>query len=66
MKYTAVFINGVAPTGYTTKFFISSHDKQTAWEDIGTQTPTGWRLLFVIPGEQEIYTGSHISLTQVA
>ncbi len=66
MKYTAIFIDTLADGGYSTKFFVSSHDKNAAWKDINTLTPTGMRLLFIIPGEQHVYGQADISLTSVA
>ena len=66
MKYTAIFIDGVAARGYSTKFFASSHDKNVAWEDINAQIPIGMRLLFIIPGEQHVYGQADISFTNVA
>jgi hypothetical protein len=66
MKYTAIFIDGVADSGYSTKFFVSSHDKNVAWKDINAQIPIGTRLLFVIPGEQHVYGQADISFTNVA
>ena len=66
MKYTAIFINTLSNGDYSTKFFISSHDKSMAWKDIDTQAPTGMRLLFIIPGEQHVYGQAGNPLTNVA
>jgi hypothetical protein len=60
MKYTAVFIDGLAPGGYATRFFIASHDKNVAWGEIESQVPVGLRLLFILPGEQLVYSQSDI------
>ena len=60
MKYTAVFIDGIAAGGYSTRSFITSHDKNIAWGEIESQTPTGLRLLFIIPGEQLVYSQADI------
>ena len=60
MKYTAIYIDGMATAGYSTRFFIVSHDRNRAWKEIESQTPTGMRLLFVIPGEQHVYSQADI------
>ena len=66
MKYTAVFMD--ATGNYLTKFFVASHDKDKAWEEILSKTslePTH-RLLLIMPGEQLVYSQADISFTQVA
>ena len=60
MKYTAIFIDGLAEGGYSTRFFISSHDKNVAWRDIEQQAPVGLRLLFIVPGQQLVYSQADI------
>ena len=66
MKYTAIFIDPDSEVGYYTEYFISSHDQKVAWSDIEAHTPSGARLLFIIPGEQHVYSKADISLTEVA
>ena len=65
MRYTAVFLNWTVG-GYTTKHFITHHDKNEAWKDISTQAPDGTRLLLIIPGEQTVYSEADISFATVA
>ena len=60
MKYTAVFIDAMAAGGYSTRSFIASHDKNVAWGEIESQAPTGLRLLFIMPGEQLVYSQADI------
>jgi hypothetical protein len=66
MKYTAIFTNPDARAGYSTDYFVASHDKRTAWQEIVAQTPVGRRLLFIVPGEQIVYNPADTSLTEVA
>jgi hypothetical protein len=62
MKYTAVFID-FAKRGYTTEYFVTHHDKDRAWIDIMNQTDSTKKLMFLIPGEQTVYSEHDISLT---
>ena len=62
MKYTAVFIDFVNK-GYTTEYFVTHHDKDRAWIDIMNQAGADKKLMFLIPGEQTVYSEHDISLT---
>ena len=64
MKYTAVFMDIAG--NYLTKSFVTSHDKNKAWEDILSKMPPNHRLLLIMPGEQLVYSQVDISFTQVA
>ena len=64
MKYTAVFMDITG--NYLTRFFVASHDKRQAWEEISPQTSPNHRLLLIIPGEQLVYSQADFSLTNVA
>lgn len=66
MKYTAIFIDPDNSAGYSTRFFVANPSKDIAWREIETQTPAGSRLLFILPGEQVVYSRADISLTEVA
>ena len=65
MKYTAIFIND-GTGGCFTKFFVTYHDKNEAWRDVLSQTPSGHTLLVIMPGEQLVHSASDISITNVA
>ena len=54
MKYTAVFTNWGGRV-YSTKFFVTHHDKNQAWKEILSQTPEGHTLILIMPGEQLVY-----------
>ena len=58
MKFTAVFMDIAG--NYLTKQFITSHDKNHAWEDILSQTRETERLLLIMPGEQTVYSQADI------
>ena len=62
MKYTAVFVDFIKK-GYTTEYFVTHHDKQAAWEDITQRAGSDRKLMFLIPGEQTVYSEADISLT---
>ena len=66
MKYTAIFLSPDHPSGYSTKFFVASHDRRTAWTEIHAQTLADQRLLFILPGEHPVYGPADFSLTEVA
>jgi hypothetical protein len=65
MKYTAVFINQTTKE-YTTQFFVTSHDKNEAWNHILSETPSTFTLILLIPGEQRVYSQDDISFSSVA
>jgi len=54
MKFTAVFMDIAG--NYLTKYFITSHDTNQAWEEILSQTAEPERLLLIIPGEHTVYS----------
>ena len=54
MKYTAVFMSRNT-AGYSTKSFVTHHDKNQAWKEILSQTPEGHTLILIMPGEQLVY-----------
>jgi hypothetical protein len=59
MKYTAVFTNRETKA-YHTQYFVSSHDKNQAWQDILSQSCEGHDLILIVPGQQLVY--SHIDI----
>ena len=59
MKYTAVFMNYVSRC-YSTKYFVTQHDKSQAWKEILSQTPEGHTLILIMPGEQLVYSQDDI------
>ena len=65
MKYTAIFINET--TGkYSTQFFVTYHDKNEAWRQISSHTPSGHSLVLIMPGEHLVYSANDISATNAA
>ena len=60
MKFTAIFMDIAG--NYLTRYFIASHDKYQAWEDILSQTNETERLLLIVPGEQLVYSQADFAL----
>lgn len=66
MKYTAIFLDAASRSGYSTSFFVTHHDREEAWRDIESQLLASQRLMFLVPGEQHVFSRADISMTQVA
>ncbi len=66
MKYTAIFLDAASKSGYSTAFFVTHHDRKRAWRNVASQLQLGQRLMFLIPGEQHVFSRADVSLTQVA
>ena len=60
MKFTAILTDIAG--NYLTRYFIASHDKYQAWEDILSQTNETERLLLIVPGEQLVYSQADVAL----
>tara|TARA_R110002020_G_scaffold256852_1_gene470515 strand:- start:1301 stop:1501 length:201 start_codon:yes stop_codon:yes gene_type:complete len=59
MKFTAIFKDNWKGS-YLTKYFVTHHDKNQAWESIFSQTPENHTLIVIIPGEQLVYSHADI------
>ena len=66
MKYTAIFLDAASKSGYSTAFFVTHHDREEAWRNIASRLELGQRLMFLIPGEQHVFSRVDVSMTQVA
>ena len=58
MKFTAILTDIAG--NYLTRYFIASHDKNQAWEEILSQTKETERLLLIMPGEQLVYSQADV------